>query len=49
MVSETLSLRGIAQRAEGDRSDLGRTAIVVLAVLLVVMMAVSMTTGASGA
>ncbi|SEQ37048.1 iron complex transport system permease protein [Devosia sp. YR412] len=37
------------ERAAGDRSNLGRLAIVVLAVLLLVMMVVSMTTGASGA
>jgi len=36
-------------RIEGDRSHLGRAAIIVLAILLVVMMLVSMTTGASGA
>lgn len=38
-----------AERADGDRSQLGRLAIVILSGLLVVMMVVSMTTGASGA
>ena len=38
-----------ADLAAGDRSNLGRFAIVVLSVLLLIMMAVSMTTGASGA
>ena len=38
-----------AARPAGDRSALGRLAIVVLAVLLLVTMVISMTTGASGA
>ena len=38
-----------AERAEGDRSGLGRTTVIALAVLLLVTMAISMTTGASGA
>ncbi len=38
-----------ADRPDGDRSRLGRVAILVLAMLLVAMMVISMTTGASGA
>lgn len=38
-----------SRRAAGDRSHLGRLAIAVLAVALLVAMALSMTTGASGA
>ena len=38
-----------AQRLAGDRSALGQLSVVVLAVLLLITIAVSMTTGASGA
>lgn len=39
----------MGDRAEGDRSGLGRITVIALAGLLVVTMAISMTTGASGA
>lgn len=38
-----------AEPAAGDRSGLGRTTVIALAVLLVITMTISMTTGASGA
>ncbi len=52
MLAQTLDAPRIGpaeRRAEGDRSRLGRLAIVVLVGLLLVAMALSMTTGASGA
>ncbi len=52
-MANTLTMLGIevgeGGRADGDRSHLGRAAIVILTMLLLVMMLVSMTTGASGA
>lgn len=45
-----MSLNGaVAERAPGDRSGLGRLVVGALALLLVVTMVISMTTGASGA
>ena len=54
MVSETMTEVSVARtgavaRASGDRSGLGRTTVIALCGLLVVTMAISMTTGASGA
>ena len=51
-MTTALSMSEIPRRAErlaGDRSALGRLAIVLLAILLLATMALSMTTGASGA
>jgi iron complex transport system permease protein len=48
-VTNVLQMSGGALRADGDRSGLGRAAIVVLSGVLLAAMAISMTTGASGA
>jgi len=50
MASDALSRSiSLGDRAAGDRSGLGRITVIALAGLLVVTMAISMTTGASGA